>query len=146
MMSTEELFHIRAAVPTDMRGINLIASLEGMDAFGDFEGFSVACNGDGDIVGFIHIEKHVDVAYVHPIAVYPSWRGYGVGRALMECAFVVSPRVALAARGGSVPFYRALGFGDATWEELDQEVVGECDGCELRDECKPQCMKIDLTG
>ncbi len=145
-MPAEELFRIRAATPADKRGINLISVLEGMGAFEDIVGLFVACNGDGDVVGFIRVEDHGGVAYVHPVAVYPTWRGHGVGRALVACAFEVSPRVALVARGGSVAFYRALGFKDATWDELDQTVVGECDGCERRDECQPRCMKIDRAG
>ena len=83
------------------------------------------------------------IAYVNPIVVYPTWRGYNVGRALMDDAHALAGELRLIARGTSVGFYRKLGFVDMPWEDVDLEAAEEdCDNCPYRESCGPVPMRL----
>ena len=135
---TEELFTLRPAREGDMALINAYAYGEGMPNLPGIDGVTVAADAEDLPVGFIRVKRGDNgVAHVNPVVVYGPWRGYGVGRALVEDALARAGELRLVSRGGSLAFYRALGFEDVPWEAIDVEVASECDGCELIDECKP---------
>lgn len=142
-----ELFSLRAAVEEDRPYLDAYCWNEGMDNLPSLERVTVAANGDGESVGFIRIAFGANgVAHVNPVVVHGSWRGYGVGRALMEAATAEYGELRLVARGASVPFYRALGLEDCAWELIDTSVTENCDGCELVPECGPQPMRWAVGG
>lgn len=136
---SNELFTMRPAREDDLELINLYAYNEGMPDIPGVEGVTVAANADDQVVGFIRIKHGADgVAHINPVVVYAAWRRYGVGRALVEDALAREGELRLVSRGGSLAFYRALGFEDVPWDAIDPEIASECDGCELIDECRPQ--------
>lgn len=136
---TDELFTMRAAREEDMALINWYAYNEGMPDIPGTEGVTVAVNADDQVVGFIRIKRGDNgVAHVNPVVVYGPWRRYGVGRTLVEDALAREGELRLVSRGGSLAFYRALGFEDVPWDDIDYEIAGECNACELIEECRPQ--------
>lgn len=136
---SNELLTMRPAREDDLELINIYAYNEGMPDIPGVEGVTVAANADDQVVGFIRIKHGADgIAHVNPVVVYAAWRRYGVGRALVEDALAREGELRLVSRGGSLAFYRALGFEDVEWEAIDPEIASECDGCELIDECRPQ--------
>ena len=50
--------------------------------------------------------------------------------------------IRLVSRGSSLAFYRALEYADIDWELIAPEIASDCDGCPMREECKPQPMEI----
>lgn len=117
------------------------AAVEGMDTLPGVEGITVAVNAADEPVGFIRLQKGADgVAHINPVVTYATWRGYGVGRALVEDALVHEGELRLVARGYSIPFYEKLGFEEISWDDIAPEVAAECDGCEIREECGPLPM------
>lgn len=136
---SDELFTMRAAREDDMALINTYAYREGMPDIPGVEGVTAAVNDADQPVGFIRIKHGADgTAHINPVVVYEPWRRYGVGRALVEDALAREGELRLVSRGGSLAFYRALGFEDVPWDAIDPEIASECDGCELIDECRPQ--------
>ncbi|MBQ3302517.1 MAG: GNAT family N-acetyltransferase [Eggerthellaceae bacterium] len=137
-----DLFSIRDATQDELEIVNAYAYAEGMDDLPSAEGVRVAESAAGDVVGFCRSFKGADgVDYIRPMVTYPTWRGYGVGRALVDDALERScGELRLISRGGSVGFYRACGFEDASWDALDPEVAADCSGCPMRDECNPLPM------
>lgn len=132
---------LRPAREEDLPYLNSYAYAEGMDNMPSAENITVAVNEDDVPVGFIRIAMGANgVAHVNPVVVCGTWRGYGVGRILTEHALERYGELRLVSRGGSIPFYRALGFSDLTWESIDPLVVDDCGSCELRAECGPQPM------
>ena len=134
----DELITIRPAEADDRATIEAYAALEGMGPIESVENIRVAVNGDGDIVGFIRLVLDAQgVCHVNPVVVYSTWRGYGVGRALVEDALEEYGELRLVSRGSSLAFYRALGFEPVEWGSIHPPIAAECDGCELYDECGP---------
>lgn len=143
---SNDLFSLRPARDDDMPLINAYAYAEGMPDIPNTEGVTVAANADDEPVGFIRIAfDDAGVAHVNPVVTYTAWRGYGVGRALVEDALARFGELRLVSRGGSLAFYRALGFEDAEWDAIKPSIAAECDGCELRDECQPQPVAKKLA-
>lgn len=140
-----DLFTIRDAVETDAVLVNHYAGLEGMEFMPNMEHIRVAVNDDDQAVGFCRIQKTTEgIAYINPIVVLGSWRGYGVGRALIEDAHEREGMLCLVSRGPVTAFYRKLGFVDMPWDEVDLEAASEdCDNCSIRDECNPVPMKLE---
>ena len=143
---TDELFTIRDARADDKPVLDAYANAEGMDAIPDIEGVRVAVNGDDEVVGFIRIalDEEDGTAFVNPVITHETWRGYGVGRALMEEALARHGELRLVSRGGSLPFYEALGYERIGWDLIKMALVDDCDHCELRDECGPVPMRKRL--
>ncbi|MBX9034973.1 GNAT family N-acetyltransferase [Gordonibacter massiliensis (ex Traore et al. 2017)] len=143
---TDELFTIRDARADDKPVLDAYANAEGMDAIPDIEGVRVAVNGDDEVVGFIRIalDEEDGTAFVNPVITHETWRGYGVGRALMDEALARHGELRLVSRGGSLPFYEALGYERIGWDLIKMELVDDCDHCELRDECGPVPMRKRL--
>ena len=139
----EPLFSLRDATDDDLPIVNRYAYWEGMDNMPSAEGIRVAVEPGGAIVGFCRVARGVDGKdYVRPMVTYHTWRRHGVGRALIEDALARSNgELLLVARGGAVPFYRACGFTEATWDDLEEDVASDCSQCEMRDECNPQPMR-----
>ena len=112
-----------------------------MDDIPSLDNVTVAANGDDQCVGFLRLAfSEAGVAHINPVVTYAEWRGFGVGRALVENACARHDEVRLVARGKSIGFYRALGFVEIPWEDIAPGVTEECDGCPLIDECDPLPM------
>ena len=143
---TDDLFTIRDARADDKPVLDAYANAEGMDAIPDIEGVRVAVNGDDEVVGFIRIalDEEDGTAFVNPVITHETWRGYGVGRALMDEALARHGELRLVSRGGSLPFYEALGYERIGWDLIKMALVDDCDHCELRDECGPVPMRKRL--
>lgn len=124
--------------------IDAYANAEGMDVIPGPDRVRVAVNGDDAVVGFCRLQDDVNgIAYVNPIVTYAAWRGYGVGRALIEDAREIAGELRLISRGTSEGFYRKLGFVEMGWDEVDLEAASEdCDNCPYRSECGPVPMKL----
>lgn len=139
-----ELFTIRDARESDMQLLDSYANAEGMDVMPGPERIRVAVNDDDVAVGFCRLQDDVNgIAYVNPIVTYAAWRGYGVGRALIEDARAIAGELRLISRGTSEGFYRKLGFVEMAWDEVDLEAASEdCDNCPYRAECGPVPMKL----
>jgi len=139
-----ELFSIRDARITDMPLIDSYAHAEGMDSIPGRRRIRVAVNDDDVVVGFCRLQDDVNgIAYVNPIVTCSTWRGYGVGRALIQDAHVREGELRLIARGSSTGFYRKLGFVEMPWSEVDLEAASEdCDNCPYRSSCSPVPMKL----
>lgn len=138
------LFTLRDARESDLPSVDFMALGEGMDRMPGIERMRVAVNDADEVVGFLRLQPDAQgVAYVNPVVVYPTWRGQGVGRALMDDAHERAGELRLIARGTSVGFYRKLGFTNMSWADTDQSAASEdCDGCPYRVDCKPQPMRL----
>lgn len=138
------LFSIRDAEARDLGLINAYAAAEGMDVMPGTKRMRVAVNEEDEAVGFCRLQDDkTGIAYVNPIVVYEPWRGYGVGRALIEDAMGLAGELRLIARGNSQGFYECLGFVPMNWDEVDLEAASEdCDNCPRRTTCGPQPMKL----
>ena len=138
---TEELFTLRPAREGDLPSIRMFAYLEGMGEIPSIEGVTVAISPGDDVVGFIRISREGDgPAHVNPVVVYETWRGYGVGRALVEDALEREGELRLVARGESIDFYKRLGFCEIPHSEITPSVSEDCDHCDMREECGPLPM------
>ncbi len=139
-----ELFSIRDARADDMGLIDAYAQAEGMDVMPGPERIRVAVNDDDVAVGFCRLQDDEGgIAYVNPIVTYAPWRGYGVGRALIEDARTIAGELRLVSRGTSEGFYRKLGFEPMPWNEVDLKAASEdCDNCPYRADCGPVPMRL----
>lgn len=139
----DALFSLRPAHAGDLPRLNGYAAAEGMDALADAAGVTVAVNDEDVPVGFIRVQRGSNgAAHVNPVVSCPTWRGWGVGRALMEDALSREGELRFVARGPSVPFYRSLGCADLEWGAIAPEIAADCDGCPMLEECRPQPMGI----
>lgn len=137
------LFTLRQAKESDKPFLDSYTYAEGMDNIPDLEGVTVAVNSDDDPVAFIRIVKDSEgVAHVYPIVTYGPWRGYGVGRALIDDARASNGELRLVSRGSSRGFYEALGFEECSWSLIEPGVSEDCPSCSWRDECSPCPMRI----
>ena len=139
----DELFTIRDAEERDMPNVQYYAALEGMDNLPGTELVRVAVNADDVPVGFCRLQADEQgIYYVNPIVVCAPWRGFGVGRALIEDAVERAGELRLIARGESVGFYERLGFSPMPWNMVDLEAASEdCENCFAREECHPVPMR-----
>ena len=140
----KELFTIRNARLRDMPLIDSYAHAEGMDRIPGPARVRVAVNADDEVVGFCRLQDDANgVAYVNPIVTSANWRGLGVGRALIADARARAGELRLISRGTSEGFYRALGFAEMGWDEVDLEAASEdCHNCPYRAACGPVPMKL----
>ena len=138
------LFAIRDAREGDMGLIDAYAHAEGMDRIPGPSRVRVAVNGEDVVVAFCRLQDDVNgIAYVNPIVTYAPWRGYGVGRALIEDAREIAGELRLISRGTSEGFYRKLGFVEMPWGDVDLEAASEdCDTCPYRESCGPVPMRL----
>lgn len=138
---TNELFTLRDAREDDMPTLNAYAYAEGMDALPACENIRVAVNEDDEVVGFLRVAfDAAGIAHVNPVVTHETWRGFGVGRALMDEALARFGELRFVSRGTSLAFYQALGYESLPWEAIKPEIAAECDECEMRDECGPVPM------
>ncbi len=139
--AVSDLFTLRPAHEEDTETINTYASWEGMDNMPSVENITVAQSAAGDIVGFLRVARGANgVMHVNPVVVVSTWRGYGVGRALMQDALQRFGELRLVSRGESVGFYEALGFAPISWDDVDKAEVDDCDNCPVREDCGPLPM------
>ena len=121
-----DLFTLRPAREGDWELINYYAYREGMDAIPSLENITVAANGDDDCVGFCRLAfSEAGIAHVNPVVINEQWRGYGVGRALIDDARAHHNEIRLVARGKSIEFYRVLGFTEIPWDDIAPGVTEE---------------------
>lgn len=136
-----DLFSLRPAREEDVEIVNTYAYWEGMDNMPSMENITVAESSAGDVVGFLRVARgNNGVMHVNPVVVVSTWRGFGVGRALVEDALERFDELRLVSRGTSVGFYQALGFTPLTWDDIDKTEVDDCDNCCMIEECKPLPM------
>lgn len=139
---SDALFTLRPARESDRPLIDSYTYAEGMDRLPSLERVTVAVNADDMPVGLIRIAlSSQGIAHINPVVTYRAWRGYGVGRALVEAAEAEYGELRLVSRGSSKPFYDALGYEECGWDLIEPGVSDDCDGCELREECRPQPMR-----
>ena len=135
-------FSIRAAHEADHPFIDAFTYAEGMDRIPSLDEVFVAVDAEDDPIGFIRISHGASgAAYVNPVVTNELWRGRGIGRALMRFALRKYKALKLVSRGSSVGFYRALGFEECAWEDIEENVSEDCAHCSWRDECKPLPMR-----
>ena len=136
-----DLFTLRPAQEKDLELMNYYAFWEGMDDMPSLDNITVAVNADDQCVGFLRIAFGGNgIAHVNPVVTAPQWRGYGVGRALMDDALAKHGELRLISRGSSRSFYQSLGYQEIAWEDVDMTVTDDCNGCEMREECDPLPM------
>ncbi len=133
---------VRAARAADWDAIRALAREEDMGELADAGRTLVAEDADGLFLGFLRLTWADGVAYVNPVAVAPSARRMGAGRALMEEARRQAGALRLVARGRSVPFYEALGCRPVPWAAIAGAIAADCDGCDKR-ACAPVPMAWD---
>lgn len=141
---TDELFTIRDTQEKDLPFIESLLVSEGMGGPTKVEGF-VAVNDDDEPVGYIRIQETEKGPHVAPVAVFEAWRGHGVGRALMDHALERFGYLKLVARGPAVPFYRALGYREISFDEISSELEEDCTVCDWRDECGPVPFMLEYS-
>ena len=96
-----ELFTLRPAREKDRELIDWYLYNEGMDRIPSLDNVTVAVNADDVCVGLCRILVGCnEVAHVNPVVVNRDWRGYGVGRALMDDALARYGELRFVARGG----------------------------------------------
>ena len=134
---TEAHYTMRDVCEDDFPYISTLLSAEGMDIPGDWQIGTVAVNSQNQPVGYIRIQQTDKGPHVAPVAVFESWRGYGVGRALMDYERTRNGALKLVARGDSVPFYRALGCIEIDFDDISGELEEDCSTCPYIDECAP---------
>ena len=140
---SDSLIVIRTAQDEDMSLINAYAGMEGMDDIPSADMVFVASNSEAEIVGFIRLLMGANGVYhVNPVVVYPTWRRFGVGRALMYYALDYSGELRLVSRGASLKFYESLGAEPIAWKMIDMAVTENCDGCQMFDECSPAPLRL----
>ena len=140
----QALFSIRDACERDREAVDGFAFLEGMDALPSLDHVRVAVDDEDEVVAFCRLTFDSNgIAYVNPIVTYPTWRGFGVGSALIEDARERFGELRLIARGNVAGFYERLGFTDLSWEEADLSAASEdCENCPYRAECGPRPMRL----
>ena len=139
-----DLFSIRAAIEKDMPYIDAYAYYEGMDNIPGIDGVYVAVNADDIPVGFVRVvysEQYEGVSYINPIVTASTWRGYGVGAALLQKAESLSNEIRLVARGTSKAFYDHMGYSAIPWEQVELTITENCSECTMTDECRPCPMR-----
>lgn len=107
---------------------------------------TVAVNAGNRVIGFLRISTYGHVRYVNPLVVDPSWRGYGVGTALMRQVACRYGDLRFVARGSSRPFYEKLGCDAIPWSMIAPEIASDCDGCDRADTCGPFPMRMRWEG
>lgn len=143
MADTSELFTLRNAKAEDKPWLDSYCAAEGMANLDGVEDVVVAANADDEPVGFIQVAYGRNgIAHVYPIVVHPSWRGYDVGRALIENAHDRHGELRLVSRGSSVGFYERLGFVECPWSDVDDEQTEGCADCTMKAECRPLPMRL----
>lgn len=141
MQTMSELFTLRPARVDDMPWLNAYCAAEGMANLDDSVDVTVAVNDADEPVGFIQIAYGSrGVAHIYPIVVHPSWRGFDVGRTLIEDAHAHHGELRLVSRGSSIGFYERLGFVECPWDAIDNELTEGCVDCPMADECHPLPM------
>lgn len=140
-----ELFTLRAAREDDKQLLDSYTFAEGMDAIPSVDGVTVAVNADDVPVAFIRIVADSEgVAHIYPIVTYAPWRGYGIGRALVDDAMARFGELRLVSRGSSRGFYETLGFEACDWSLIEKGVSEDCPHCSWRDECGPVPMRKQI--
>ena len=138
---SEKLFSLRTATSQDIPTLDAYGAAEGMGPIPDIEHVFVAQNAAKELVGFIRLAfDEAGVCHVNPVVVCSTWRGRGVGRALMDYAATRFGELRLVSRGSSRSFYEALEFTPIAWDAIKPEIAAECEECELFDECGPTPM------
>lgn len=140
---SDTLFTLRPAKEDDTIWLNSYCAAEGMASLDEISGVTVAANESDEPVGFIQIAYgKFGVAHVYPIVVCDTWRGYGVGRALIDDAHKKCGELRLVSRGTSIGFYKKLGFSECEWNLIENDLTEGCAECSMQKECNPLPMRL----
>ena len=139
-----EEVRIRQGRPSDERALVRLLASHRMATDIDPVDFIVA-EVNGRLLGAARLAwVGTDDAFLRPIVVATGARGTGLGRALLEKLFGVCSSISVIARGGTVPFYRHLGFTAADWSSVPGEYRDECECCDDLAQCRPMSMRWAL--
>lgn len=141
-MDTEATpFTLREPRRSDLPHIRLLLSQEHMPVPAAYLDGTVAVNEDDVVVGYIRILKVTadegEGSYIAPVVVFDTWRGYGVGKALVEYELNRNKELKLVACKPSREFYRHLDFEEIGWDHIASEVENDCTVCPEKDRCGP---------
>ena len=131
-------FHVRAAEARDEDAVRTLMTAGGMGMPPDWQQAMVAVNDATDRpVGYLRVQCTDKGPHVAPVAVFPYWRGRGIGRALMEDALERHGALKLVARGEAAGFYRKLGFREIPFDGISGDLEEDCGHCPERPACHP---------
>jgi N-acetylglutamate synthase-like GNAT family acetyltransferase len=139
-----EEVHIRQGRPTD--GPALVCPLASLRMATDIDPVDfIVAELNGRLLGAARLAwVGTDDAFLRPIVVATGARGNGLGRALLERLFGICASISVIARGGTVPFYRHLGFTDMDWSSVPGDYRDECECCDDLAQCRPMSMRWTL--
>lgn len=135
-MANNEVY-IRPAVANDEAFVLYLLYHADMDELPSLDEVFVAVNDANEPVGLIRVQPTALGYHVAPVVVAPEWRGCGIGRLLMDFALERFGTLKLVARGSAVPFYRALGYREISFDEISNELEEDCVSCPYFEECGP---------
>ena len=92
------------------------------------------------IAGCGRIEDHGNFAMLRPLVVSEPYRGYNVGRLILQEIMPANKPTMLVARGEAIAFYKAMEFLPTGWDDMSPSQRAECNSCFNRNECMPQPM------
>jgi len=143
----EPLFTIRPAQERDLPILALLFTTADMPVppRDDLLVGTVAVNGDDEPVGFIRILVVSDEvnpagsgAYVYPVVVFDTWRGHGVGAALVSHELIRYHELKLVGCRDSRGFYPRIGFEPLEWDGVAGVIARDCERCGDLQACDPQ--------
>lgn len=115
---------------------------EDMGSISDFSNTIAAIDGK-ILLGFLRIRWAEETPYVNPIVTNASYRRCGIGKKLMQAAFLKVERpLLLVARGNQIGFYQAIGCTKVPWSSIDHSFLAECEECPLLKDCEPQPLQF----
>ena len=112
---------IRPARDSESRQITYLIHLVGINPMGlDWRRFVVAVNDRDEMIGCGQLKPHgTDILELASIAVYPEYRGGGVGRTIIEHLLRDGPRpLYLMCESSLGPLYEKFGFRGIAYEEM----------------------------
>lgn len=138
-------FHLRLLRDADRTRAMELSEAADMGTFDLPDDTLIAADEQDAVIGFLRITRHGADSYVNPVVTDASWRGAGVGEALMREALKREGELLFVARGEAVDFYRRLGCDAVPWDRIAAVIAADCDGCDRAHFCHPQPMRMTTT-